>query len=973
MTNHRPRRRTAPIAQLAAAALAAGMALVGLASPAAPAGPSGADSADPILRVDFDGSTEDGVYRPTGEEAVAGDLTVSGGTVKDGALALHGGASGATFTPAEALAGADGLRRDVVVEARMKRTAPAGSLDTVLSLLGNGNYRYAGDGRAETTLYTQGSPQAEAPAAPVTDWRYRHVALVYDYAADGSATLSAFADGCLFDTVRVPGPLTPASDSIGFGQDVHPSAGPRGLQAMVDAVAVSTYTGAFSTADFALDSSGPDVPAQPRPQHVVPVSACDSPEELAVKAGNVVPTQRQLDWQRQELTAFVHFGMNTFTGREWGTGMEDPALFNPTDLDARQWVRTLKDAGFKTIILTVKHHDGFVLYPSRYTDHSVESSPWKNGNGDVLRELTDAADELGMGVGVYLSPADLHEIEAADGRYGNGSPVVDSTIPTLVDGDDRADDVASGELPSFDYAVDDYNRYFLNQLYELLTEYGEINEVWFDGANPKPGIDQSYDEQAWFDLIRSLQPQATIAVGGPDVRWVGNETGLARESEWSVLPFTGEPSATGGEMVAGAVDSVVSSPQLMRRADFLRWYPAEVDVSIRPGWFYHASQDDAVKSLPRLLSIYQQSVGRNSVLLLNVPPDRRGLIHENDAARLAEFGDAIRAAYDEDLALGADASDSGPGSPRGRFAPAKAVDGDPDTYWRPTRPTEQAQIVLDLGESRTFNTVSLQEAITVGQRIESVAVDAWVDGEWREIAAATTVGYKRIVPTYREVETSRVRIRVTDSRTTPTLSSVGLYLDPNRPKPKTYESFAAALNNVGISNDNDTTRGNIDGSGSSFSAQALDAVGIHPGGTTTHDGVEFHWANVSPGAPDNVVAGGQTIKISRSGSKVGFVTTGTYGASSGTGAVRYTDGTVQRFELSTADWLSATPAPGSEVLATTAYRNRPNGQDPNAARLFYSSVGLDAAKIVESVTLPAISQDATAGTPAMHVFAMSIT
>lgn len=935
--------------------------------------PAAAEPTDAtLLRVGFDGRVADGTYQPVAEEKVAGTLGISGGTIDGGSLVLDGGTSGAEFVPDEALAGDDGLREDVVVEARLKRTAAAGDLDTVLSLLGNGNYRYTGDGHTEATLYTQGSPQAETTAAPVTDWRFRHVALVYDYGDDGSATLSAYADGCLFDTVQVPGPLTPASQRIGFARDVHPSSGARGLSAALDAVAVSTYTGDFSTTDFALDTSAPDTPAQPRPQHVVPVSPCDSPDELATKAANVVPTQRQLDWQRQELTAFVHFGMNTFTGREWGTGLEDPETFDPTALDARQWVRTLKDAGFQTIILTVKHHDGFVLYPSRYTDHSVEASPWKNGDGDVLRELTEAADDLGMGVGVYLSPADLHEIEAPGGRYGNGSPAAESTIPTLVEGDDRADEVASGELPTFRYTVDDYNRYFLNQLYELLTEYGEINEVWFDGANPKPGIDQTYDERAWFDLIRKLQPDATIAVGGPDVRWVGNESGLARESEWSVLPFTGKPSPTGGEMVAEPVDSVVSSPELMRQGDFLRWYPAEVDVSIRPGWFYHAGQDDAVKSLPRLLSIYQQSVGRNSVLLLNVPPDRRGLIHEKDAQRLAAFGDAIDAAYDDDLAVGADATDDGPGSPRGRFAPAKAVDGDPNTYWRPTRPTEQAQLVLDLAEPRTFNTVTLQEAVTVGQRIESFAVDARVDGQWREVAAGTTVGYKRILPTYEQVETSRVRIRVTDSRTTPTLASVGLFLDPNRPEPETYDSFAAALNNVGITNDNDTARGDIDGSGSSFSAQALAAVGIHPGGTTTHDGLEFRWANVSPGAPDNVVAGGQTIKMSGSGSKLGFVTTGTYGGSSGTGTIRYADGGVERFELATADWLSETPPAGGEILATTAYRNRPDGQDANEARLFYSSVPLDPARTVESVSLPAISQDATAGAPAMHVFAMAI-
>ncbi|NUR05976.1 MAG: alpha-L-fucosidase [Nocardioidaceae bacterium] len=933
----------------------------------ATASPSDADQGTTLLLVRFNGQDSGTGYQTADDEVVDGSMSITGGTIRNGVLSLPGDTSRAVFRPAADLIGAQGVTQDVVVEARLRRTATADSLDTMLGFFGNGSYRFRDGRTGEATLWSDGHDEAKTSAAPAVGWRFRHIALVYDYRADGSSTLTAYADGCPVGTAEVGGALTPAVDAIGFGGDVHPAAGRRGLAADIDSIAVSTYTGRFSPDSFRLPNRY-SAPARDLPAHVVPVSPCDSASQLQTKAGNVVPTKRQLDWQRQELTAFVHFGVNTFTDSEWGTGMEDPAVFDPSDLDADQWARTLKNAGFKTLILTVKHHDGFVLYPSRYTDHSVRSSPWRTGRGDVLREVVEAAKRQGIGVGVYLSPADLHEIHAPGGRYGNGSPTRPSTIPTLVDGDDRSEKVASGALPTFRYDVDDYNRYFLNQLYELLTQYGPINEFWFDGANPEPGVDETYDEQAWFDLIRKVQPDATIAVGGPDVRWVGNESGSARESEWSVLPFGGEPGPTGGEMLADATSKAVSSEDLMRQADFLRWYPAEVDVSIRPGWFYHASQDASVKSLPRLLSIYQQSVGRNSVLLLNVPPDRRGLINETDAARLAEFGNAIRDAYDDDLAAGATVR-SDVASPATHPAGAVA-DGDPTSYWTPAS-ARTATLELQLARPSTFNTVSLQEAVEVGQRISSVAVDAWTDGEWVEVASGTTVGYKRLLPTYEQVSTDRLRVRILDSRGAPTLTTVGLYDDPNRPQPQTFDSFAEAMTNVGITNDNDTARGDIDGSGSSFSAQALAAVGIVPGGTTTHDGITFTWANVSPGAPDHVVAGGQTIKMTASGSKLGFVTTGTYGASHGTVMIRYADGTVQRDDLATADWLASAAPSGSDILATTAYRNRPNGQDTNAAKLFFTAIPIDPAKTVASVTLPNISAEALEGTPAMHVFAIA--
>jgi len=272
----------------------------------------------------------------------------------------------------------------------------------------------------------------------------------------------------------------------------------------------------------------------------------------------VKPTPQQLAWQESELTMFLHFGINTFTDREWGDGKEDPKLFNPIELDARQWVQVAKDAGFKYMILTAKHHDGFCLWPSEYTEHSVKNSPWRAGKGDVVRELADACQEAGMKMGIYLSPWDRHEQ-----TYGD-SPV--------------------------------YNQYFRNQLTELLTNYGEISEVWFDGAcgEGPNGRRQEYDWQSYYEVIRKLQPNAVIAICGPDIRWVGNEDGVARETEWSVQD---------------------ANPVIHKDIEGKVWYPAECDVSIRPGWFWHKSQDDKVKSLEHLLDIYYKSVGRNRTLL----------------------------------------------------------------------------------------------------------------------------------------------------------------------------------------------------------------------------------------------------------------------------------------------------------------------------------------------------------------------
>lgn len=418
------------------------------------------------------------------------------------------------------------------------------------------------------------------------------------------------------------------------------------------------------------------------------------------------PTPQQLAWQEAELTMFLHFGVNTFTDREWGDGTEDPGIFNPTELDTRQWVQAAKDAGFKYMILTAKHHDGFCLFPSKYTEHSVKNSPWKNGEGDVVRELADSCREAGLKLGLYLSPWDRHE-------------------PSY------------GDSPA-------YNQHFRNQLTELLTNYGEVAEVWFDGAcgEGPNGKRQEYDWQSYYEVIRRLQPDAVIAICGPDIRWVGNENGVARETEWSVQ----EPSPDRHPGVIGKV-----------------WYPAECDVSIRPGWFWHADQDAKVKSLEHLLDIYYKSVGRNSVLLLNVPPNNRGLIADPDVQRLREFRAVLDQTFATDLAEGKSA--------------VNAVDGRGDTYWSPAGDTTEGALEVDLGEPVTFNVAMTKEYIALGQRVEAYSIEAWDGQAWKSIAEGTTIGHKKL-DRFPDVTASKLRLTIRQSQATPLIRAFGVYRAP---------------------------------------------------------------------------------------------------------------------------------------------------------------------------------------------------
>src|SRR5579863_4749309 len=367
-------------------------------------------------------------------------------------------------------------------------------------------------------------------------------------------------------------------------------------------------------------------------QNYVPILLTDSPADIIRKAAHIVPSPRQLRWQELELTAFFHFGINTFTDREWGDGKEDLSLFNPTRLDARQWVRVAKDAGIRQVILTAKHHDGFCLWPSKYTDHTIAHTPYKNGHGDIVKEFADACHEYGVGMGIYLSPWDRNSP-----AYGDSAK---------------------------------YNALFLNWLTELLTQYGRVDEVWFDGANGEGpnGKKQVYAFEAWYHLIRRLQPQAVIAIMGPDVRWVGTETGQGRLTEWSVLPVNArqeENIAANSQKdqtfapLGDLMNQDLGSRERLMGAKGLIWYPAETDVSIRPGWFYHSREDSLVRSPAGLMDLYFCSVGRNSVLLLNIPPDREGLISAADIRSLKGWRQIMEGTFGHDLGARTVRRDSG--------------------------------------------------------------------------------------------------------------------------------------------------------------------------------------------------------------------------------------------------------------------------------------------------------------------------
>jgi len=505
------------------------------------------------------------------------------------------------------------------------------------------------------------------------------------------------------------------------------------------------------------------------------ISNNDSSAVIAEKAAKVLPRPNQTAWMRLERTFFIHFGPNTFRGVEWGTGREDPSIFNPTELDADQWVRAIKESGGKMVVLVCKHHDGFNLWPTRYSKHSVAASPWRGGKGSVVRDVADAARKYGVELGVYLSPADLYQLRTnptnPNGYYGNESEKLSSVIPTDPAGfktnPSHGREPAPG-FKSFTYKVDDYNRYFLNELYELLTEYGPIREVWFDGANPDPSVHEEYDYTAWYDLIRKLQPQAMIFGKGPDARWVGNESGIGRTTEWSVVPLPSSPDAfRWPDMTAQDLGSLSK----LTPGSYLWWYPAEVNEPILYGWFWHPKKH--VRSASDLIDIYYTSVGRNGNMLLNLSPDTRGLIPDNQLAQLRVMAQVVDETFAQDLAVGGKLTADNANQAN---SASLALDGNLDTWWEAAPGQKTATLTLQLPKAVTFDVVSLQEAVDLrGQRIESFGVDVWDGSKWNMVDEQTTVGHKRLLRLSSPVTTDLVRVRITGSRLEPTLAEIGLF------------------------------------------------------------------------------------------------------------------------------------------------------------------------------------------------------
>ena len=439
-------------------------------------------------------------------------------------------------------------------------------------------------------------------------------------------------------------------------------------------------------------------------------------ESLPIESTFPVPTSAQLKWQNSKLEMFVHFGMNTFTGTDRGTGKEDPKLFNPTALNAPQWVSIAKWLGFQYLILTVKHHDGFCLWPSKYTDYSIKNSPYKNGSGDIVKEVSTACSAAGIKFGFYLSPWDRH-----DSTYGT----------------------------SF------YNTYFCNQLVELLTNYGEIGEIWLDATNGETadGKHQDYDWDRYYTLIKHFQPNALIAVMGPDIRWIGNERGLGNETEWCFQPAQLPQHNMSGTLV---------------------WWPSQCDVTIRNGWFYQ--DGDVIKTAAQLIDIYFKSIGRNSNMLLNIPPNRQGLISDADIEQLSAWRSQLHDIFSKDLFLGSIISASNVRKDISDYSATNCIDDNPATFWTTEKNILTADIIVTLPVMEKINIIKLEEAIAYGQRISSFDIYADQNSLWTKIASGTTVGRTRLIR-FDPMTTSKIKISITNSIASPTLTTISGYFN----------------------------------------------------------------------------------------------------------------------------------------------------------------------------------------------------
>lgn len=468
-----------------------------------------------------------------------------------------------------------------------------------------------------------------------------------------------------------------------------------------------------------------------------------------MKLIKAVPSKRQITYENMEFFCFIHFTVNTFTGSEWGDGTESEEIFDPTELDAEQWAKTAADGGMKGLILTCKHHDGFCLWPSKYTEHSIKNSPYKNGKGDIVRETAEACRKYGLKFGVYLSPWDRN-----NKSYGKGK---------------------------------EYDDYYVDQLTELLTQYGDIFVIWLDGAcgEGPNGKVQKYDWQRYYQVMRKLQPNAVISISGPDIRWCGNEAGEVRPSEWSVVAKDmTDPAITAAlsqqedttefrQRPLDETQSDLGSRERLADEKELAWYPAETDVSIRPGWFYHEEEDDKVRSFENLKDIYLKSVGGNTTLLLNLPPMPNGQIHPTDAANLKKLGDFIRESFKENLANDAAIQTIPPIDRKEQSADVMRTD-DYDTYFMNEEGSNKLMIRLKWNKPKELHYIVLKEAIPYSQRVEKFRICYENDGVMKTIYNGTTIGYKKIVE-LKGISTDEISIVIEDARVAPVMAFVGVY------------------------------------------------------------------------------------------------------------------------------------------------------------------------------------------------------
>lgn len=700
------------------------------------------------VSVDFEGTVgASGAYQPALGEKSDPAPVVSGGTVtQPGRLRLDGGSSGISWDASSLGAGSGALAETVVSADVIRSDAELIDLRGVARLSVVDQHLLSLDAGGTTSTIP-------LPKAAMKSGLHYHYLGLSSEPVDGGLKITVLTSaGATERTIPLPSTTT---DEIRWLS---------GTSGTAYGIGVGMFLNKPATDAQALQAL-PCVVGHLNAAPSMTITPGECLTSLVAKASALRPEPRQIAWQRMEQTAFIHFGVNTFTGLEWGHGDEDPNLFQPSQLDTDQWARTLRDSGFKLAILTVKHHDGFLLYPSRYSAHSVASSSWRDGKGDVVRSFVDSMRKYGLKVGLYMSPAD--ENQFLDGVYANGSAHTPRTIPTLVPGDDRV----GQELRKFTLTASDYGAYMLNQLYELLTQYGPVDEVWFDGAQGRipPDKVETYDFASWYQLIRALAPQATIAVSGPDVRWVGNESGSARTDEFNVVPTITKSNGSPDYALGYAAADQGSRKALLAGRDAgataLTWWPAESDVSIRSGWFHHPEQ--APKSVSQLTDIYYKSVGRNSVLLLNVPPDQSGRFDQRDVTGLAEWRARLAADMPRDLALQAPASGDGQ-------EPAAAVDGDQDTAWR--APAANAgTLTVQLPSGTSVRRISLGEDIRNGQQVEQGVVEVRNGDTWQQVTTFGAVGYKRILTLTAPVATDQVRIRITQSRAPVRLATLSVF------------------------------------------------------------------------------------------------------------------------------------------------------------------------------------------------------